>query len=127
MARYQGKTGRLITGGKIKTSKGKKKRELGRPAAQTQIAEIRKKAIRIHGGRRKYRLYRTLQANVMDPKTGKAIQTKVQDVSTNPASRDFSRRRVITKGAILATEAGQAMVTNRPGIEGHINAILLEE
>jgi small subunit ribosomal protein S8e len=33
---------------------------------------------------------------------------------------------VITKGAVLDTDAGKARVTNRPGQEGMIHAVLIE-
>ncbi|MCD6558125.1 MAG: 30S ribosomal protein S8e, partial [Candidatus Aenigmarchaeota archaeon] len=39
----------------------------------------------------------------------------------------FVRRNIITKGAIIMTEDGRAVVTNRPGQEGVINAKLIEE
>ena len=127
MVRYQGRSGRLITGGRIRRQYNKKKRELGRPAAETHIAEERKRFVRVHGGNQKIRLYRTTKVNLINPKTGKASVLEIKDVANNPASRDFTRRRVITKGAILETEMGQARVTNRPSSEGFINAILIEE
>jgi small subunit ribosomal protein S8e len=116
-----------MTGGRLRKKHNKKKRELGRPAAETHIAEERKRVVRVEGGNRKYRLYRAEKANVIDPETGKTTFAKIEDVTTNPASRDFSRRRIITKGAVLATEIGQARVTNRPGIEGFVNAVLIKE
>lgn len=127
MVRYQGKSGRIITGGKLKSSSTKRKRDLGRPAAETQIAETRRRVIRTHGGNSKYRLFKTNTVSVMNPETGKALQADIKDVDTNPASRAFTRRRVITKGAILDTSIGKARVTNRPGNEGYVNAVLLKE
>jgi small subunit ribosomal protein S8e len=35
------------------------------------------------------------------------------------------RRNIITKGAVIKTELGDAKVTNRPGQDGLINAVLL--
>lgn len=127
MTTFQGRTGRLISGGKLRARAGKKKRELGRPAAETQIANEVKKKIRIRGGGHKMKLYRSKFANVMDRDSGKSETAEIQDVLTNPASRDFSRRRVITKGAILKTTIGRARVTNRPGNEGYVNAVLLAD
>ncbi|MHA2092107.1 MAG: 30S ribosomal protein S8e [Candidatus Kariarchaeaceae archaeon] len=127
MVRYQGRSGRLITGGRIRRQYNKKKKELGRPAAETHIAEERKRVIRVHGGSRKTRLYRTTKVNLINPKTGKASVSTIKDVTNNPASREFTRRRIITKGAILDTEMGQARVTNRPSSEGFINAVIIEE
>ena len=48
------------------------------------------------------------------------------DVIDNPASKDFIRRKIITKGAIIKTEIGDAKVTSRPGQDGVINAVLIE-
>ncbi|OLS29046.1 MAG: 30S ribosomal protein S8e [Candidatus Heimdallarchaeota archaeon LC_2] len=127
MTQYQGRSGRTISGGRLRQSSEKKKRELGRPAAETSIAEERKRSVRTHGGNQKIRLLRANKVNVMDVSTGKAKQVEIQDVDTNPASRQYSRRRIITKGAILKTDLGLVKVTNRPGIEGLVNGIILAE
>lgn len=127
MTQYQGRSGRTISGGRLRQSSEKKKRELGRPAAETSIAEERKRSVRSHGGNQKIRLLRANKVNVMDVSTGKAKQVEIQDVDTNPASRQYSRRRIITKGAILKTDLGLVKVTNRPGIEGLVNGIILAE
>ena len=36
------------------------------------------------------------------------------------------RRNILTKGAIIETDAGKAKITNRPGQEGTVNAVLVE-
>lgn len=127
MTTYQKKTGRLITGGKLKKQAKKKKKELGRAPTETIIApEVRRK-VRVRGGNYKIRLFRTQKANVLDKSSGKAQQVEINDVIRNPASRAYSRRRIITKGAILDTEIGKARVTSRPGNEGIVNAVLIEE
>ena len=125
MTQYQGRSGRTITGGRLRSGSEKKKRDLGRAAAETSIADERKRLIRTHGGNSKIRLLRSNKVNVVDSSNGKSTPTAIQDVDTNPASREYSRRRIITKGAILKTELGLVKVTNRPGIEGQINGILL--
>jgi small subunit ribosomal protein S8e len=48
-------------------------------------------------------------------------------VSKNPANKDYERRGVITKGAILETELGLAKVLSRPGQDGVINAVLIKQ
>src|SRR5881396_3099319 len=58
---------------------------------------------------------------------GKSSKSKLLRVIRNPANVDYQRRGVITKGAIVETELGQARVTSRPGQDGVINAILLEK
>jgi len=62
-------------------------------------------------------------ANVSD-KTGKTVKAKILRVKKSPANRDYERRGVITKGSLLETEAGEALVTSRPTDDGVVNATL---
>jgi len=62
-------------------------------------------------------------ANVSNPK-GKATNSKILRVKKSPANKDYERRGVITKGAIIETEAGEAVVTSRPTDDGVVNAVL---
>ena len=62
-------------------------------------------------------------ANVSDSK-GKAVKSKILRVKNSPANRDYERRGVITLGAVIETEAGEAIVTSRPTDDGVVNAIL---
>jgi len=41
-------------------------------------------------------------------------------------NRNFARLNIITKGSVIETEAGKAVVINRPGREGSINARLIK-
>ena len=50
----------------------------------------------------------------------------MKTVSENTADRHFVRHNIITKGAIVMTSKGKAKVTNRPGQEGIINAVLVK-
>ena len=67
----------------------------------------------------------TIVANVLDPEKNTAKKVEILDVLDNTANRDFVRRKIITKGAVIETELGQARVTSRPGQHGVINAVLL--
>ncbi len=62
-------------------------------------------------------------ANVSDG-AGKVTKSKIVRVKRSPANRDYERRGVITKGAVLETEAGEAVVTSRPTADGVVNAVL---
>ena len=64
--------------------------------------------------------------NVTDPATGKSQKTEIRGVVKNPANVDYQRRGVITKGAVLDTPLGQAIVTSRPGQHGAVNAVLIQ-
>ena len=46
-------------------------------------------------------------------------------VKDNKANLHYMRRNILTKGAVIKTEIGDARITNRPGQDGVINAILL--
>ena len=55
---------------------------------------------------------------------GTVTKSKIVRVKRSPANRDYERRGVITKGAVLETEAGEAVVTSRPTADGVVNAVL---
>jgi small subunit ribosomal protein S8e len=63
--------------------------------------------------------------NLTDPKTNETTRVELQDVEENKANMDYQRRKVITKGTIIKTPKGRAVVTNRPGQDGVLNATLL--
>jgi small subunit ribosomal protein S8e len=65
-------------------------------------------------------------ANVSDS-SGRTTRSKILRVKKSPANRDYERRGVITKGAVLETEAGDAVVTSRPTDDGVVNAVLVSE
>ena len=73
----------------------------------------------------KVRVLRTNVVNVVDTKKNKTFKTKIIQVVENPANPHYVRRNIITKGAIIETEAGNARVTSRPGQHGVLNAVLL--
>ncbi len=81
--------------------------------------------IRTRGGNTKTVLVSDKFANVYDTRSGKIVRTEITRVKANQANRDFERRGVITKGAIIETKIGDARVVSKPGSDGVINAILL--
>jgi small subunit ribosomal protein S8e len=93
----------------------------------TKLDETRRRPARMLGGARKTRLLSSNIANVFNPKTKKSVKLKILNVVGNPANRYFVRRNIMTKGSIIVTEQGKARVTSRPGQEGTINAVLVEE
>nr|AOZ56152.1 ribosomal protein S8E [uncultured korarchaeote] len=126
---YHGKVmpkGRRPSGAKIKKSKKKRRREIGRPPAETKIGELKVKKKRVMGGNYKLAVLLADYANVTDKKSGTTKKAKILRVLDNQANRDFKRRGIITKGAIIETEMGKAIVTSRPGQDGVINAVLIE-
>lgn len=117
---------RKKTGGKKHSFRGKRAFEMGSDPAETIIGEVRVTKKRGRGGKTKLRALAVNFANVTDPATGKSQKTEIRGVVKNPANVDYQRRDVITKGAILETPLGQALVTSRPGQHGVVNAVLLQ-
>lgn len=105
---------------------GKRLRFRGRDPVATHIRSKKKKVVRTFGGNIKHKLLSIEYINVFDPKTQKTSKVKVSGLETNPASRDFTRRKIVTKGAILSTELGEVRVTSRPGQVSVLNGVLLE-
>jgi len=123
--RWQGKPRRKYTGGRIISARGKRRFELGGDEANTLLGETIRKTVKTLGGKEKSRLLRTDTALVTDPKTKTAKKVKIVTVSGNPANIHYVRRNILTKGAIIKTEIGSARITNRPGQEGSVSAVLL--
>ncbi|HIP17077.1 MAG TPA: 30S ribosomal protein S8e [Methanothermococcus okinawensis] len=129
MGIWQGKSKRKPTGGKYKLVVKKHKREMGRNPAETHLTEdeVKIKVVRTRGGNIKVKLMRTNYANVIDPKNNVCKKVTILNVVENDANKHYIRRNIITKGAIIDTEIGKAKVTSRPGQDGVVNAILIEQ
>ena len=125
MTKWNLKSKRKHTGGKYRQH-GKKTREVRRrDFLPTHIGEAKSIRKRTRGGGEKRILLKTNLANVA--LKGKHQKVKILSVAQNPADSQFVRRNIITKGAIIQTELGKAKVTSRPGQQGIINAVLIEE
>ena len=86
-----------------------------------------RRVVRVRGGNLKVRLRRAAYAIVVNPKTGVARKARITRVVESRANREFAKRNVIVKGTIIETTAGRAIVTSRPGQDGVVNAVLVEE
>ncbi|KAF5412882.1 MAG: 30S ribosomal protein S8e [Euryarchaeota archaeon] len=122
---WQGDSRRKPSGGRLVRSRGKRKFEMGREAADTHLAPMRSKKMRTFGGTQKMRLLRCDVANVTNPTDGTTQKCVIETVEGNPANQYYTRRNIITRGAIIKTSQGSARVTNRPGQEGFVNAVLI--
>ncbi|RLE62829.1 MAG: 30S ribosomal protein S8e [Thermoprotei archaeon] len=128
MSIYQGNDLRKPSGGiKGRHRKVKRKYELGRFPTETRVGEDKRKVIRTRGGNKKIRLLSTSYANVNIPSQNLSKKVRIIRVLQNPSNRDYNRRGIITKGTIILTELGKAVVTSRPGQDGVVNAVLIEE
>jgi len=124
----QTRSKRKSTGGRYhKLYRKKKLYEAGRETYLAKVDETKAKTVE---GRSKY-TKRTLlsvnYANVADPKTKKIKKVLIKSVVDNTANRNYIRRNIVTKGAVIETDMGKAKVTSRPGQEGNVNAVLIQE
>ncbi|MFB6267338.1 MAG: 30S ribosomal protein S8e [Halodesulfurarchaeum sp.] len=120
----QGRSTRTKTGARVRPHRNKKKRELGRLPTETQVGEPRFRVVDARGNVTKQRALSTNVANVTDE--GETSRAEILDVVENRANPNYARRNIITKGAIIETEAGYARVTSRPGQSGQVNAVAVE-
>jgi small subunit ribosomal protein S8e len=127
MAIWQGRSKRKPSGGILRSSRKKRKFEIGREKIETTIGKEKYKKIHTRGGNQKIRVIIAEYVNVVDKKTKKTTRTKISSVLENPANPHYVRRNIITKGAIVQTEIGRAKITSRPGQDRILNAILIEE
>jgi small subunit ribosomal protein S8e len=116
---------RKPSGGRKRSYRKKKKFEIKRFLKQVRLGEQKVKVLRVRGGNRKAVLLRDNFANVA---VGNSIKrVKILNVVETPSNRFFAKSNIITKGTVIDTELGRAKVTNRPGQEGMINAVLIEK
>ena len=111
-----------ISGGKYHAMRKKKLYERHSPARLTTLGAKKVKALKQKGGEIKRVLLATDHAFVLDQKTKKGKKVKIKAVLQIPSNRYL--KNVLMKGAIIDTEMGKARITNRPGQEGNIFAVL---
>ncbi len=116
--------GRKASGGRRVAMRARRKFEIDRypneAVAGTTITITR----RTRGNNLKTALKSVETVNVLDPSSKKTSKLAIIRVTKNPANKDYERRGVISKGALVETEAGTARVISRPGQDGIVNAIL---
>ncbi len=116
--------------GKKKVKFREKKRfEIGNYFSATKLADAKKEAnstkqIRRRGGYFTTGLKSAAFANLQTKNGFKKV--RILNVMESKDNRNFARQNIITKGALINTDAGKAIVTNRPGREGNVNAKLVE-
>jgi small subunit ribosomal protein S8e len=126
MVIIQSKSRRKPSGARYKSKIIKKRQHLiGRLPAMTKVGPVKIQSIRARGNSTKLRLLNTNKVNVYDPKTKTYSIETINNVTDSPADKNFIRRNIITKGAVIQTSKGNAKVTNRPGQDGIVNAVLV--
>ncbi|MBI4214602.1 30S ribosomal protein S8e [archaeon] len=117
---------RKKSGGRKRRLRDKRKFESGSMPTLTKIGTAKLQKVKSRGRTLKLKLRTVEKANVLDQKTGKWVQAKIVTEKQNPANREFARQNILTKGAVIETDAGLARVTSRPGQHGVVNAVLIE-
>jgi small subunit ribosomal protein S8e len=129
MVEWHTKSDRLESGGKRRTLRRctKKKSWRGGASANTKTTSEEKEKREVNEGRGnviKVRAISTSYANISD--SGKIVKAQIIAVEENNANRLFARSNTATKGAKIKVKIGKdektAIITNRPGQEGIINA-----
>jgi len=126
MALWQGKSRRKPTGGRRVFSRGKRKFEISREKQFTKLGRQSLKHYRVRGASTKTCVLMAEYANVVDKKTNTVKKSKILNVTVNPADPNYVQRNILNKGAKITTEIGDAIVTSRPGQDGAINAVLIQ-
>ena len=118
MAQSQFKSNRKVSGKKYSNVRKKRQCDLGGVPAHTLIGPNKEKIKRVMGGNEKKSLLRTeiVLVNTVD----KVEKLAIEGVTENPANIHYTRRNVITKGAIVKTAKGEVMITSRPGQSGSL-------
>jgi len=119
---------RKRTGGKRTPSRRRREYEMGRGPTETKISEGEEvvEERRVFGANVKLRVRATGNINVSS-QDGKTTRAKILALAENPSNPLYSRRGIITKGAIVKTTVGMVKVTSKPGRDGTLNGTLLEE
>ncbi len=104
----------------------KKRRNIGGYFSATKMGDKDViKHIRMRGGKQGVVLKKAAFANVLTHEGMKKV--RIKGVLESKDNRNFARLNIITKGTLINTEAGKAIVTNSPGREGIVNARLQGE
>ena len=126
MALWQGLSIRKPSGGRRILLRKKRRFEVAQEDQDTFLGAPKQKINRTRGGDTKVKLLSANTIVVMDQKTGKARKATIKTVTENPANIHYVRRNIITKGAVVDTDAGKVRVTSRPGQSGALSGVLVQ-
>ena len=119
--------GRKFTGGRTIPNRIRRKSEIDRYPNEAIAGPVQNITRRVRGNNIKTAFKSSEYVNINDQDNKRTVKAKITRVTKNPANKDYERRGVITKGAILETELGLARVLSRPGQDGVINAVLIKQ
>ncbi len=125
MPKWHLRSSKKPTGGALERLRKKMRMDLGREPTATTVGEKDVRIVRGRGGKIKLALAADNMANILDTKAGQYKKAKIITVLQTPANPHFARRNIMTRGSIIKTELGDAVVTSRPGQDGVVNARLV--
>ena len=112
---------RKHTGGLIKHTRSRRSDEKDSFSVDTLLGDHSIRVKNSRGGNVKISLVSDNFVNVIDKSNNSIKKVAINRVLKNPSNRDYERRGVITRGAILDTELGKVRVLSRPGQSGIID------
>lgn len=130
MAHWHGISRRKPTGGRLKRPnryRGKRRTEIASEKQFASIGEPVRKVYRKRSGLQTVRILTDNVVNVNDPKKGVTKKANMITVVESPADVNYVRRNIVTKGAVVDTDAGKVRLTSRPGKDGVLNGVLIDE
>jgi small subunit ribosomal protein S8e len=129
LVQYHGRsnTKRSGSGGVKKTFRDKRKSATGGFFSETKAVKENdtRKVVRVKGGGLKVKARRVVFINVSDGK-GKTQKVKILNVLSTPSNALYARENVIVKGSVLEVEGGKVKVSSRPGQDGVVNGVWIE-
>ncbi len=131
MTQWHEKSKRKKTGG-LRTSKRRSDRILAWRGGDSALTIVEKKDKRKRkrtlGGNSKIKQKTARTASISIPGEKKAVKAEIVAVKENKANRLYTRKNIITKGALITVKIGDkeqiAKVTSRPGQSGVVQAVL---
>ncbi|MCL4403604.1 MAG: 30S ribosomal protein S8e [Candidatus Marsarchaeota archaeon] len=113
-------------GKRVSKFRDKRRSEIGNFPAETKMGASKGiSSIRRRGGSITAKLKRAAEVNLLTKDGYKKMAIK--GVLESKDNKNFARLNIITKGTIINTDLGKAVVLNRVGRDGTINARLLEQ
>jgi len=113
------------SGGKTRSYRKSKKYDIGSEFSSPSLGETKTKTKDARGNTEKTVVRTENKVNLAV--NGETQSVEIESVLDNPANDNYVRRSLLTKGTVIQTSEGKARITSRPGQEGVINAVPVEE
>ncbi len=113
-------------GKRVSKFRDKRRSEMGNFPAETRLGAGKGTSkVRRRGGNVSTKLKKAAEVNLLTKEGYKKMAIK--GVLESKDNKNFARLNIITKGTVISTDLGKAVVLNRVGRDGTINARLLDQ